>query len=190
MSAKPSSYVADEPGPFEADKIEQADALAAREPPQQRQAAGVDQCPVHRQPWLGVMPWSRRRPQGEDGRNKRLRSNSTSRARKQHQRRPAPCQRCRLPAPKEGLVGIRIHELNRTIYLWRRSAQVTLPQSLYIAPPNVSGRSGPLQLSFSQAAEPGARQRDAAKLGAGGLAGTSAHPPPSTRPDRHTPQSG
>ena len=102
--------IADEARALEADKIEQADALAAREPPQQRQASGVDQCPVHRQPRFSVMPWSRRRSQGEDGRGKCLRSNSTSRARKQHQCRAAPRQRPRVQSAKES--GSRIHALS------------------------------------------------------------------------------
>ena len=104
--------IADETRPLEADKIEQADALAAREPPKQRQASGVDQCPVHRQPWLSVMPWSRRCSQGEDGCDNGLRSDGTSCARKQHQCRAAPRQHCCLPPPKEGLVGIRVHDRN------------------------------------------------------------------------------
>ena len=40
--------IAAEAGPLEADKIEQADALATSEPQQQRQASGIDQCPVYR----------------------------------------------------------------------------------------------------------------------------------------------
>src|ERR1041384_3875752 len=52
--------------------------LAAREPPQQRRAAGVDERPIHWQPWLSVMPWSRRRSQGEDGSDNGLRSHGTS----------------------------------------------------------------------------------------------------------------
>src|ERR687884_1412203 len=102
---KAQQCIADEACPPEADKIEQADTLAAREPPQQRQASGVDQCPVHRQPWLSVMPWSRRRSQDEDGRDNGLRSHGTSGAREQHQCRAAPRQRSRLPPPEEGLVG-------------------------------------------------------------------------------------
>jgi hypothetical protein len=44
-------HIADETRPLEADEIEQADTLVTREPPHQREAAGVDQGPVHRQPW-------------------------------------------------------------------------------------------------------------------------------------------
>jgi hypothetical protein len=82
--------------------------LATCEPPQQRQASGVDQGPVYRQPGLSVMPGSRRRSQGEDGRNQRRCSNSKSRASKQHQRRPAPCQRY-LASPHEGGVRVWLH---------------------------------------------------------------------------------
>ena len=89
MSA--SQYVADETRPLEADEVEQADALVAREAPQQRQASGVDQCAIHRQPCLSGMPWSRRRLQSVCGRDNGLRSNSTSCAGKQHQCRAAPC---------------------------------------------------------------------------------------------------
>jgi hypothetical protein len=83
--------IADETRPLEADKIEQADALAAREPPQQRQASGGRSMSRT----LAAMPQrharSRRRSQSEDGRDKGLRSNGTSCARKQHQCRAAPC---------------------------------------------------------------------------------------------------
>ena len=92
------------------ESVIQADALAASEPQQQRQASGIDQCPVYRQPWLGVMPWSGRPSQGEDSSNDCLRYHSKSCAREQHQCRAAPCQRRRFPPPKESLVGIRIHE--------------------------------------------------------------------------------
>ena len=43
-------HIAAEAFPLEADEIEQADPLAASEPPQERQAAGVDRRRVHRQP--------------------------------------------------------------------------------------------------------------------------------------------
>src|SRR5215211_1170447 len=110
---KAHQRIADESCPLEADKIEQADALAAREPPQQRQASGVDQCPVHRQPGLSVMPRSRRRSQeDEDGRDNGLRSHPKRCARKQHQCRAAPLQRSRLPPSKQGLVAIRVYEWN------------------------------------------------------------------------------
>src|SRR6185437_11480137 len=66
MSATPNSR-SHETCPIEADEIEQADTLAAREPPEQRQASGVDQCSVHRQPRLGVVPRSRRGSQNENG---------------------------------------------------------------------------------------------------------------------------
>src|SRR5919202_4123960 len=52
------------------------------------------------------MPRSRRRSQGEDGRDNGLRSHGKSCSRKQHQCRAAPRKRSRLPPPKEGLVGI------------------------------------------------------------------------------------
>ena len=75
-----------------------------------------------------VLRWSRRRSQGEDGRNKRLRSNSTSSARKQHQRRPAPCQRRRVPMPKEGVVGVRLQSENNSVFA--KAAQATLARHL------------------------------------------------------------
>jgi hypothetical protein len=108
--------IADKTRALEPDKLEQTDAFAAREPPQQRQASGVEDCPLHGQPGLSVMPWSWRRSQGDDGRDNGVRSPSTRGARKQHQCWAAPCQRGRLPAPKEGLVGIRLHASNRTIF--------------------------------------------------------------------------
>ncbi len=61
------------------------------------------------------MPWRRGRAQGKAGRDKGLRSHSTSCARKQHQCRAAPRQHSCLQPLKEGLVGIRAHERNRSL---------------------------------------------------------------------------
>ena len=83
--------VAEETRSLESDKIERADALTARESPKQRQASGVDQSPIHRQPGLSVMPGSWRRLQGKDGRDQGLPSYSASCTGKQHQCRTAPC---------------------------------------------------------------------------------------------------
>ena len=48
-------HVADGTRPIEADEIEQPNAFAAREAPQQQQASRVDQGPVNREPRLGVV---------------------------------------------------------------------------------------------------------------------------------------
>ena len=80
------------------------------EAPEQRQASGVDQCPIHRKPRLGVTPWSRRRSQEEDCCDDSLCSHRASCAREQHQCRAAPRQRCRFSTSQQGGVGIRGHE--------------------------------------------------------------------------------
>jgi len=108
MSATPNSR-SHETCPIEADEIEQADTLAAREPPEQRQASGVDQRPVHWQPRLSVVPRSRRGSQNENGGDHGLRYHGKPGSRKQRDGRAAPRQSAGLPPLRQGVLRIRIH---------------------------------------------------------------------------------
>ncbi len=60
--------------PLEADQIEQAQALAVRQPPEQEQTPGIDQGPVYGKPRRRGEPRRRRRSPGERGRDQRLRA--------------------------------------------------------------------------------------------------------------------
>lgn len=100
--------IAAEPVAVEADQIEQPDALVPGQPPEQCEAACVDQGPIDRKPCLGVFPGRRRSVHRIDRCDHALRGDGESGSPEQQHERTGPQQQmpC-VPIDKSGM-GVRI----------------------------------------------------------------------------------